>query len=101
MFEINDSSLWKSSQGDSVCQCVQVRETYSQTISFRTYLVEQEEWLDSGKQRKKETLLISVSSKQKVIKMEKAEGHISILHDMIWPTFPSLFLLLQMGTVIK
>lgn len=69
IFEINDSSLWKSSQGDSVCQCVQVRETYSQTISFRSYLVEQEEWLDSGKQRKKETLLISMSSKQKVIKM--------------------------------
>lgn len=46
MFEINESSHWKSSQGDSVCQCVQVNETYS----FVQYLVEQEEWLDSSKQ---------------------------------------------------
>lgn len=30
LFEINDSSLWKSSQWDSVCQCVHVKETYSQ-----------------------------------------------------------------------
>lgn len=50
---------------------------------------------------KKETLLISMSSKQKVIKILKAEGHISILQDTIWPMYPSLFHPFQMGTVIK